>query len=188
MKIVIDTESSGLTRLSFANKLNYKKWPRMVQIAWAMVDGGAIVDRESFLIQPNDHTIPAAATQIHGISQADALERGVPIQTALQALQNAFSKCDCVIAHNINFDIGIIESEALRVQLRVDIPPKRICTVHLGRQYLQRNKGIKRGGYPKLSQLYEDLLGFSYSGQHDAANDVTACFHVYKKLSQLGFQ
>jgi DNA polymerase-3 subunit alpha len=188
MKIVIDTESTGLTRLSFANKLNYKQWPRMVQIAWALIDEGAIVERRSFLIQPDDHTIPASSTQIHGIDQKNALENGVPIEIALPALQDAFSKCDCVIAHNLSFDLGMIESEALRIDLPIRIPPKRICTVHLGRQYLQRIKGIKRGGYPKLSQLYESLLGFNYSGQHHADHDVTACFHVYKKLSQLGFQ
>lgn len=187
MKIVIDTESTGLTRLSFANKFNYKQWPRMVQIAWALVDDGAIVERQSFIIQPNDYTIPAAATQIHGIRQEDAIKKGVPIESAMDRLQHAFAKCHCVIAHNINFDVGIIESEALRKDLRIKIPTKRVCTVHLGRQYLQRNKGIKRGGYPKLSQLYESLLGFTYSGQHDAANDVIACFHVYKKLSRLGF-
>lgn len=188
MEIVVDTESTGLTRLSFANKLNYKKWPRMVQVAWAMIDDGAIVDRQSLLIKPADYTIPAEAIQIHGISQQYATEYGVPIQEALQSLNDAFSKCDRIIAHNINFDIGIIESEALRQHFQIQIPSKRICTAHLGCQYLIRAKGIKRGGYPKLAQLYETLLGFSYSGQHDAATDVTACFHVYKKLKQLGFQ
>lgn len=187
MKIVIDTESTGLTRLSFANKLNYKQWPRMVQLAWALVDEGAIIERESFLIKPNGFTIPPAATQIHGIRQQDAMH-GAPIEQVLKTLQNAFSKCEYVIAHNISFDLGIIESETLRQNLRMDIPPKRICTVHLGRQYLQRIKGIKCGGYPKLSQLYESLIGFNYARPHDAASDVTACFHVYKKLSQLGFQ
>lgn len=187
MNIVIDTETSGLTHLSFANKLNYKQWPRMVQIAWALVEDGAIVDREAFIIQPDGYTIPAAATQIHGIRQEYALAQGVPIATALDALQKAFVKCDSVIAHNIHFDLGIVESEALREKFPITIPPKRICTVHLGRQYLQRAKGIKKGGFPTLGMLYESLLGFTYSGQHNAVNDVTACFHVYKKLFQLGF-
>lgn len=186
MEIVVDTESTGLTRLSFANKLNYKQWPRMVQIAWAIVDDGAIINRQSLLIQPADYAIPAGATQIHGITQQHAIKHGVPINAALHELNEAFAQCERIIAHNINFDIGIIESEALRHSVQMGIPAKRICTVHLGRQYLMRAQGIKRGGYPKLAQLYESLLGFSYSGQHDASSDVTACFHVYKKLKQLG--
>lgn len=188
MEIVVDTESTGLTRLSFANKLNFKQWPRMVQIAWAIVGDGAIIDRQSLLIQPADYAIPAGATQIHGISQQHAIKHGVPIDAALHELNEAFAQCERIIAHNINFDIGIIESEALRQNIRVIIPARRICTVHLGREYLRQVKGIKRGGYPKLSHLYEALLGFSFSGQHDAASDVTACFHVYRKLKKLGFQ
>jgi len=187
MQIIIDTETTGLTELSFANRFNYKQWPRMVQIAWAIVEEGSISERETHLIQPDGFTIPATATQIHGINQERAEESGVPIIEALQKLKTAFDTCDSIIAHNLSYDLGIIESEALRQKFPVKLPEQRICTMHLGQQYLIRAKGVRQGGYPKLSQLYEILLGFSYSHPHDAGSDVTACFHVYKKLKQLGF-
>lgn len=187
MQIIVDTESTGLTRLSFANKFNYKQWPRLVQLAWAIIDEGAITSRAAMLIQPEDFEIPAAATQIHGISHQHATEQGIPRLQALQRLKIAFDQCDTIIAHNLNYDLGIIQSEALRQEFAIKIPERRICTVHLGKQYLVHAKGIKAGGYPKLAQLYETLLGFSYSQQHNAESDVTACFHVYKKLKQLGF-
>lgn len=187
MQIVIDTETTGLTRLSFANRFNYKQWPRMVQIAWAFIEEGSITAREAYLIRPDGYTIPAAATQIHGISQEHAVDNGIPMLEALQKLTTAFNTCDSIIAHNLNYDLGIIESEALRQEFPIQIPKQRICTMHLGKQYLVRAKGIRQGGYPKLSQLYESLLGFGYSQAHTADNDVTACFHTYKKLKQLGF-
>jgi DNA polymerase III epsilon subunit-like protein len=187
MQIIIDTETTGLTKLSFANRFNYKQWPRMVQIAWAIVDEGSILRQEGHLIQPNGFTIPAIVTQIHGINQEHAIKNGIPIHEALHKLKIAFDTCDTVIAHNINYDIGIIESEALRQEFSIKIPPQRVCTMHLGQQYLIRSKGVRRGGYPKLSQLYEMLFGFNYSRPHDANNDVIACFHLYKKLKQLGF-
>ena len=187
MQIIIDTETTGLTRLSFANRFNYKQWPRMVQIAWAVVEEGSIASRQTYLIQPDGYTIPATATQIHGISQEHAVDNGIPIRDVLQKLKATFNTCDSIIAHNLNYDLGIIESEALRQELTIQIPKQRICTMHLGKQYLVQTKGIRRGGYPKLSQLYETLLGFGYSQAHSADNDVTACFHAYKKLRQLGF-
>jgi DNA polymerase III epsilon subunit-like protein len=187
MQIIIDTETTGLTKLSFANRFNYKQWPRMVQIAWAIVEEGSISEREAHLIQPDGFTIPATATQIHGINQERAVEDGIPIIEALQKLKTAFDTCDSIIAHNLSYDLGIIESEALRQEFSVKLPEQRICTMHLGQQYLIRAKGVRRGGYPKLSQLYETLLGFTYSHPHDAGSDVTACFHVYKKLKHLGF-
>ncbi|MGB0743903.1 MAG: exonuclease domain-containing protein [Opitutales bacterium] len=187
MEIIIDTESTGLTRLSYANNLNYKQWPRLLQLAWAIVADGKIIERRDMLIQPIDFTIPAKATQIHGITQEQASNEGIPITAALKEVQQAFQKCDRVIAHNLNYDLGILESEALRLDRRLELPTERTCTVHWGRKYLVQMRGIRQGGYPKLSQLYENLFGFTYPNAHDAAGDVTACFHVYKKLKTLGF-
>ena len=187
MEIIIDTETTGLTRLSYANRLNYKQWPRMVQIAWALIDEGAIQIQRSIIALPDNYTIPASATQIHGITHDVALASGIPAIQILQQLNEAFRKCDRVIAHNLQFDLGILESEALRHDFPLDLPAKRTCTVHLGRHFLTKHAGIKQGGYPKLSSLYERLFGFGFANPHNASADVTACFHVYKKLKQLGF-
>lgn len=188
MKIIVDTETTGLTKLSFANKLNYHKWPRMLQLAWALIDEGAIQSRTNYIIRPDGYEIPDRASQINGITHTRAETEGIPIADALEQLASAFALCDSVIAHNLQFDLGIIESEAIRQKQKIEIPPIRICTVHLGQKYLVRAKGLKRGSYPKLMQLYESLFGFRYDSQHDAASDVTACFQVYKKLQQLGFK
>ncbi len=120
MDVIVDTETTGLTRLSYANRLNYKEWPRMVQVAWALVHDGAITERHCLLIRPDNYSIPPSATQIHGICQEEAFENGCPITEV-------------------------------------------------------------------LSKLYEALFGFGFFGKHDAANDLIACFHVYKKLKNQGF-
>lgn len=187
MDIIADTETTGLTRLSFANKLNYKQWPRMVQVAWALVKDGAITERHCLLVRPDDHRISRTATQIHGITHEEAMKNGVSVQHALSQINADFARSRAVIAHNIQFDLGIVLSEAFRAGIEINLPEKRICTVHIGRQYLVKAKGLKHGGYPKLSYLYESLFGFRFTGKHDAANDLNACFHVYKKLKSLGF-
>lgn len=185
-EIIIDTETTGLTRLSYANRFNYKQWPRMVQIAWALVDQGEITHRESYLIEPKGYTIPPQATQIHGITQEQSEKEGHGITQVFDKLDQALDQAKVVIAHNLNFDLGIIESEALRIERKIQLPEKRICTVHLAQKYLREVKGIRQGGFPKLGQFYEMLFGFSYGPKHDANNDVTACYHIYKRLQQLG--
>lgn len=186
--VVIDTETTGLTRLSFANRLNYRQWPRLVQLAWARIEDDRITARHATLIRPDGFQIPPEATRIHWISTKQAEQTGITITAAFDAFEAACEGAESLIAHNLNFDLGVLKSEALRLDRKIEFPPKRICTVHLGRQFLVREQGIKRGGYPSLSRLYEALFGFGFSGPHDAANDVTACFHVYKKLTQLGFR
>ena len=186
--LVFDTETTGITRLSFANENNYRKWPRMVQIAWIIADDGHILTSEDHLVAPEGFTIPAKAIQIHGISQNRAEREGIPASEALRAFSRACKQTDTLIAHNLAFDTGIVESEALRNEFSLQLPRKRVCTMHLGTRYLRREKGISRGGHPSLSRLYETLLGFPPSSQHNASCDVRTCYQIYRKLSQLGYQ
>jgi DNA polymerase III epsilon subunit-like protein len=187
MDLVIDTETTGITRLSFANRLNYKQWPRLVQFAWVLGEDGAVIEKGMLLAKPEDFQIPAKAIQVHGISQTRALKEGVAIFDVLDQIQNAFQRASTLIAHNINFDLGVIESEAIRAGWSLKIPSTRLCTVLLGRKYLHKEKGIKRGGYPKLGNLYETMFGFPFGPKHDALSDALACYQVFVKLRRLGF-
>lgn len=186
--VIVDTETTGLTRLSFANRLNFRQWPRLVQLAWAEIDEDRVTSRYVTLIRPHNFSIPPEAIRFHGITETEAQRSGIHPAQALDAFEASCDGAETLIAHNLNFDLGVLQSEALRLERKIDFPPRRICTVHLGRQFLVREKGIKQGGYPSLSRLYEILFGFGFSGSHDAASDVTACFHVYKKLAQLGYR
>lgn len=186
--IVLDTETTGLTRLSFANRRNFRQWPRLVQLAWAEIIEDQIVSRYATLIRPSNYLIPPDAVRVHGINEEQARETGVPIAVALDDFETSCEGAEAIIAHNLNFDLGVLQSEAIRLDRKIEFPPRRVCTVYLGRQYLVREKGMKRGGYPTLSCLYETLFGFGFSSPHQADNDVTACFHIYRKLTRLGYR
>lgn len=182
MFVVIDTETTGLTRLSYANRINYKQWPRMVQVAWLLGNDEGIVERGVSVIDPVDFEIPLKSVQVHGISQSDAKRRGEPIQTVLRQLNETFRQAQTLVAHHLNFDLGVIQSEALRNNMELAIPEKRICTIHLARQRLHRTcNPAPRYAY-RLSALYEQFFGFSYGPQHHADSDALACYHIYRKL------
>ncbi len=187
MELVFDTETTGITRLSFANKLNYKEWPRLVQVAWVLVKDGAIQIQGDSIIWPGDFFIPPKTTQIHGITQERAESEGADIRLVLTEISDAMERAETIVAHNLAFDLGVLESEALRLNRKLNIPPKRFCTQYLGRQYMQNEKGRKLGGYPSLSQLYESLFGFSFNPKHNAVADTVACFHIFSRLKRLGY-
>ena len=182
MDLIIDTETTGVTDLAFATHHNYKKWPRLVQLAWILANEAGETMEGGAIIYPLDFEIPLKATQIHGISQQQALNTGENIRETLLALNQVMQQADTLVAHNLNFDLGILQSEALRQDLQLDWPRKRYCTVHMGRTYLQTVKGRKQGGFPKQGDLYETLFGITYGPKHNAHSDARACYHIFRHL------
>ena len=104
MELVIDTETTGLTPLSFVTERNYLKWPRLVQIAWGVIENDRVEIQNSTIIRPNGFNIPSAAIRIHGITQKQALEDGKDLKQLLVTLNKAMQTADTIIAHNLNFD------------------------------------------------------------------------------------
>lgn len=57
MLLFLDTETTGLPRYSATDPT--EKWPRVVQLAWALYDDEGNHERlNSFIIYPTDFTIP----------------------------------------------------------------------------------------------------------------------------------
>ena len=75
--LVFDTETTGFPINKHASPDDFKNWPYIVQIAWILFDD------EQKLIEHNDFylkqpiKIPADATNIHGITTAMMLEKGI---------------------------------------------------------------------------------------------------------------
>jgi DNA polymerase III subunit epsilon len=183
--LVIDTETTGLTHLSFPTKANLGKWPRIVQLAWILADDRGPIMKGGALIRPEGFSIPKKATKIHGITQLRALTEGENLLRQLQALNQAMHNADILVAHNLSFDREIIQSEALRIGFKLHWPRKHHCTAHLGQKYLQKTQKRKLYTYPKLSHLYQEIFGTPPKKLHDAQADALACLQIYQHLQQL---
>ncbi|WPJ95655.1 3'-5' exonuclease [Coraliomargarita algicola] len=187
MHLIIDTETTGLTPLSFVTERNYKQWPRMVQIAWGLVDEGAIEIDHSALIRPVGFQIPYSSMRIHGITQTQAEEEGEDLHLQLKMLNKVMQDADTIVAHNLNFDLGIIQSEAMRIGYPIAFPNKRHCTAYMGQAYLRKEKKQRLADFPSLGELHQQLLGDDYGPKHDALRDVIACASAYEHLRRLGY-
>src|SRR5664280_1585596 len=75
--LVFDAETTGFPIKRHASPDDFKNWPYIIQIAWILFDD------EQKLIEHNDFylkqpiKIPADATNIHGITTAMMLEKGI---------------------------------------------------------------------------------------------------------------
>jgi exodeoxyribonuclease X len=91
--IVGDTETTGP-----------KPDDKVVEIAWVEVDEGlAVVDRVHSLIDPEMH-IPAAASGIHRITDADVVHAPTIKEFFYELMDDPLQGDVCLIAHNVQFD------------------------------------------------------------------------------------
>lgn len=189
--LIVDTETTGLPVRYNAPVEEVANWPRLVQIAWAVVDqrGPLIGEIHSLVIRPDGFEIPAAATAIHGITHKDAAEMGVAITFALNCVLLRAAVCDLLVCHNVDYDRAIVGAELVRqgwqVQLASWLALPTFCTMRRGAELtrIQTSRGWK---WPRLEELYAHLFHRVPEHQHDAAGDVAATIEIYAEMRRLG--
>ena len=179
---IFDTETTG-----FPPKQPYgsPEWDkcRLVQIGWEIWNEQTkqLLNRESYIIRPDDFVIPEKVSEIHGIYQKDALEKGLPIQDVFNRLRDIFPTIDKIVAHNVAFDDKIIASELFRAKEKEMYKKwrntEKKCTMLMGTK--------KNEKWPKLSELYERLFDKKPEGiLHTADADTRICAEIYFRLTE----
>lgn len=183
--LFFDTETTGLPRSYNAPASQLNNWPRLVQLAWLLYDkDGNKLKQVSQIVKPEGFVIPAEASNIHGITTERAMGEGVPLRGVLEEFNEAVGQADCLVAHNMSYDIKIVHSELLRNNFPCDIEKKMtICTKEKSTNYcaIDGQYGYK---WPKLSELYKKLFGRELKDAHDALVDIQAtadCFWEMRK-------
>lgn len=181
---------------------------RIVSIAWAFVrsynkDTLSSETIHEYIRYPEGFSnIPTTA--IHGISFEQAQSNGVPMADIFEncGLADALYECDYIIAHNVMFDIHILQNELFRVGsdramecvLKLDKMKtlgRTLCTGELGKEICQiefKSRGgkdtnrIKKFKMPKLKELHNHLIGAEHEDQHSASGDVLALLKCLSKM------
>ena len=184
--LFIDCETTN--KLQYGIPLNHPDQPRIVQLAAVLTDdSGTELGSFSFLIRPDGWTIPKEAEDIHGISTHMATLGGVPIALALAVLDKFAAMASTVVAHNIDFDLSMVESEHLRKPTILDRSKDNFCTMKSSTNLCALpGKYAGQFKWPKLTEAHETLLGTAFDGAHDAMADVRACSRVYFELKRRG--
>ncbi|NCC70014.1 3'-5' exonuclease [bacterium] len=186
MYIVFDTETIGLPRDWSAPFSDLDNWPRMVQLAWMILDEDRkIIKTESKIIKPEDFTIPDEIAKIHRITTEKAYNEGYDLKEVLLEFNQDIKNNDYLIAHNISFDEAIVSSEFLRKDIKSNFDSiEKICTMKESREFFKRRTGKEK--WPKLIELYIELFGEGFEDAHDALVDVKACAKCYFEMVSKG--
>lgn len=186
--LFLDTETTGLPR-SAQNDI--EKWPRVVQLAWALYDTeGNRETLNSVIIYPTDFTIPMDSARIHGITTDRAKKEGTSLHKVLPQFNADVEKASTVIAHNLAFDLPIVTTEFLRCGLETNLTKKQpFCTMKTPQIISWCKLPAKSGrGYkwPTLNELHLQLFDTEFAGSHNAGADVEACARCYFELQKRG--
>lgn len=170
MIAVFDTETTGLTLHPDAP---LAKQPKIIEFGGVLLDPatGVVVEELSLMVNPQEVITPEI-TKITGITNEDVAD-ATTFEGVLPQLKAFFSKASAVTAHNLPFDKAMMTNELARVGCS-DFPwPKcEFCTVGLYKEEWGRN--------PKLTELYEHIMGEKLAQTHRALDDVMALVRIIK--------
>lgn len=179
MLLFVDVETTGLN----------KKEDRIVQIAWIATNReGGILNKDDYIIRPDDFYIPYSASSIHGITNDRAKAEGVALSLALQKFKDDAEKAEFLIGHNISFDFSFISSDLKRAKIEHNlVKMPQICTMKSSTNYCRIPKFNGRQGFkwPNLSELHLHLFNEGFDGAHDAASDIHATMRCFFKLLEI---
>jgi DNA polymerase III subunit epsilon len=184
--LFFDTETTGIPKNYKAPVSDLRNWPRLVQIAWLLVDkNGVEASSAEYIVKPDGFTIPLDAAKVHGITTEVANARGVDVNIALNAIVKDIESAQTLIAHNIAFDEKILGAEFLRAGYANHLEAKqRHCTMQSATDFC-RLPGPYGFKWPTLNELHNKLFHESFVGAHRALVDVRACAKCYFDLKRL---
>ncbi len=185
--IVFDTETTGVPK-------NYGRdpcseagnWPDLVSLSWIVYKpDGSIFKRVSHIVRPDGWTVPADSTAIHGITHAEAVEKGVILGDVLGVFHHDLLTCRLLVAHNMDFDVNVLR-HAFYWRLGVNPVPifnmPRFCTMKTATAELKlpAKNGGKGYKWPGLDELYRATFGVEPpGGAHESLRDAEVCGAIY---------
>lgn len=112
-------------------------------------------------IQPVGFTIPADASNLHGITTSKALSEGKDLRTVVGQFIGELANVSYVVGHNVEFDTNIVGSELCRLGVSGSelLYKQSICTMKSTIDYCQLPPS-RCGSYkfPKLQELHKKLF------------------------------
>lgn len=172
---IYDCETTGLVKNSL---IPLKSQPRIIEFFGHLVDDetGEVAKEIEFFCNPGI-PLEEIITRITGI-KPESLKDAQPFSHYACEICEMIAKADAVVAHNLSFDMALVEADCQRCECKPQWPPRLICTV-------EQTEWIK-GHRLSLGAMHEELIGQPFSGAHRARNDVEALTRCYLELRKRG--
>ena len=163
---------------------------KIVQLAWSIyTEDGGFLDEHMHIIRPEGYSIPSAAAQSHGITNALAMERGEDKKSVLLRFMGSVKSHRVrFVAHDLPFTGAAVTAglKSIGEQFNMD-DFASFCTMLATTQLCGIPGRFGKPRWPTLQELHQYLFDGAFEGGHDALADVkatAACF-FYLKEKQL---
>ena len=193
--LFVDTETIGIPKDYDGDVYDVDNWPRVVQLAWMLIDEDGKLVSDDCSIVKNKGVVPKRAEEVHGISTKRMRAEGVPPKDAYKHLMDAIACAEYVIIHNVDFDKPVIAADMLRHKMN-DLAEKFLsqsffCTMKSGVDICRLPGYHGEYKYPKLvelfGKLYLDDSSVSIGGLHSADADVLVTYRCFMKMKEKGY-
>lgn len=183
MYLFFDTETTGLPKNWKLPATQVDNWPRIIQLGWAMFsEQGELIEQSVELIKPSGWEVPNKPFWInHGYTTEKCLANGKAVYSVLDLFITQLNKADVLVAHNLDFDMPVVQAEMIRGEMKTNVKPtlQRFCTMKSSVNICK----LPKNKFPKLEELHYILFKTGFEGAHNAMNDVIAtakCFFEMK--------
>jgi DNA polymerase III alpha subunit (gram-positive type) len=171
MVVLLDCETTG-----FINNhvIKLERQPEIIEFygCRADLDTGEILEEVDRLIKPKNEIDPKI-TEITGITNEMVAERA-SFKDYFPIIKILLESAPVVIAHNLSYDMEMIDIECEKLGQRINWPQRQVCTV-------EQTEWVK--GYRlNLSALHELLFEEKFEGAHRAKVDVMATLRCAVEL------
>lgn len=183
--IVFDTETTGIHNA------------RIVQLAAALLDDELnIVQQVCLLVDPGQCSMDERAFAAHGITLEHAQKYGVPEKHALSVFNVLVRKASTRVAHNQQFDDGVMRAAFARSGVACETFSKmtQLCTMEVCTPLVKHpptEKMIAAGFDKYKNASVAESYAFCYGKPmpykaHDALGDVLAVVDILRWLRENG--
>lgn len=172
--LLFDTETTGLID---NRTVAAERQPHVIEFYACLADlkkGKVLKELNTFIRPPNPKAITEQITKITGITYDMVKDAPSFADVADGIIKFLQRKEEPVIAHNLSFDIEMMEIEADRINKKINWPARRICTV----EQTVHLKGFRLN----LSALHQHFFDEPFDGAHRAKVDVMALLRCCKEL------
>jgi len=207
MKVLtFDVETTGLLP---KNASSLEECPHIVQLSFAVYDTDhriVIHKYDSYITLDDKAVYNEQAEKVTGISRLLLKRKGKDILVPIQKLHAAYTYCDIVVGHNLDFDkkMVLIEMKRNEERFKTKYPEAlrlfdpeyekaknlqtyctmkngvNICNIEMPSQYPDKKPRKK---WPKLIELNNVLFpDANVSGLHNSMVDVLVCLKCYIKM------
>ena len=180
---VFDTETTGF--LVRGGRIDEQ--PHIIQFAGIYGEIDPATGNYSEITRVNEYikppvSIPLQSSLVNHIYDETVADAPI-IADRIHTYMRYLNTTDVIVAHNIEYDEGVVSAELTRLGRDGEYQPvRKVCTMRASTDFCQlQGRGFSYKP-PKLSELYFTLFADRFAGAHDAIVDVEATTRAFAEL------